>query len=84
MTNEQRMVNDVGVHFINKLHQLMTDCADTCARGGMKYPDTIGVMMTMLLYEAAVGARSNGLSLNEFKLACSEAYRLQSGPKRTA
>jgi hypothetical protein len=78
---DQQMVEDFGNLFIERLHRLMTDCADTCHRGGLSYPDTIAILMTMLLHEAASGAHTNNLTARQFARVCEQAYRLQSDPE---
>jgi hypothetical protein len=75
---QQRMLTDFGNLFIERLHRLMDDCADTCHRGGIDYPNTVAVLMTMLLHEAASGAHLNKLTALQFRHVCEEAYRLQS------
>jgi hypothetical protein len=74
------IIRDLGNRFEAQLIKLLGDTADTMLRGGVSDRDAAGVILSILMQEAGVGAIACGLDEKRFAVLAVAAHKM-AGPK---
>src|SRR4249920_3830681 len=72
--NEQ-IISDMMRHLTRKLHQIISDIADTCDTGGISDDYSCKLVMSCLMLELIKGAAYLELNETQFIHMCRVAYR---------
>jgi hypothetical protein len=76
MKPNSHMLDDIHDHFSDQLRRLVGDTADTCTRGGIEINDTLKLVISGLLFQAAFAACAHGFDEDDFLRVCGKAIRI--------
>lgn len=69
------MLNDIGMHFLARLQDVMADTVDTCERAEIDRRETIRMVAGVLMSELIRVCDALGYDEKSFMMMCLSAYR---------
>jgi hypothetical protein len=80
--SEDRILKDLEQHFARKLRTIIGDTASVCRSAEIDNGETVGIVISALVYELIRASHVMGMDEDDFLKMCEIAYRTMIGHAR--